>query len=143
MSVVLGDVRTQKGPGSIYFQLAKAHQSFVIHYYVQQSIVIPVGATAEQVLSPRRGITQPAPADAPPNQGVQVGYPIEVSDEFNGAVVLDVTRRSETESRALLRQLHWGMAWLCDLFHRGTSASEEVKSERIVRITSISITPDG
>ena len=53
-------------------------------------------------------VTQPAPADAPPNQGVQVGYPIKVSDEFKGAVVLDVTRRSATELRALVRQLHWG-----------------------------------
>ena len=34
--------------------------------------------------------------------------PIEVSDEFKGAVVLDVTRRNATELRALLRQLHWG-----------------------------------
>ncbi len=96
-----------------------------------------LAATAERALTERRGVTHRPVVSAASSTGVQISYPIEISGELKGAVVLDVTPRGEAELRALLRQLHWGMAWLYDLFQRDSSTQEQAKSKRIGSVMEV------
>jgi hypothetical protein len=68
---------------------------------------------------------------------MHVAYPAEVANRMVGAVVLEVAMRSEAEIHALLRQLHWGVAWLHDLFHRRELAAVEGKGERIGSVMEV------
>ena len=68
---------------------------------------------------------------------IHVAYPAEVANRMVGAVVLEAAVRPEGEIHALLRQLHWGVAWLHDLFHRRELASIEGKGERIGSVMEV------
>jgi hypothetical protein len=68
---------------------------------------------------------------------IHVAYPAEVANRMVGAVVLEGAARPEAEIHALLRQLHWGVAWLHDLFHRRELASIEAKGERIGSVMEV------
>jgi hypothetical protein len=87
-----------------------------------------LGSVAERSLTEKRGVIHRP--DLPSNT-VHVAYPLEVSQRMLGAVVLEATDRAEAEVAALLRQIHWGIAWLHDWFHRRELASYETKTERI------------
>lgn len=87
-----------------------------------------LGSVAERSLTERRGVVQRPDA---PSDTVHIAYPLEVSQRMLGAVVLEATDRSETEVGALLRQVHWGIAWLHDWFHRQERAGNDDKTERI------------
>lgn len=71
---------------------------------------------------------------------IHVAYPAEVANRMVGAVVLEAAVRPEGEIHALLRQLHWGVAWLHDLFHRRELASIEGKGERIGSVMEVMAT---
>lgn len=95
---------------------------------------------AERALSEARGVADRADdsTDAP----IHVAYPIEISKQMHGAVVLEATSRSDAEIKNLLRQLHWGIAWLYELIHRNELAINSVKVERIgtvMEVTSIAL----
>lgn len=89
--------------------------------------------TAERTLAERRGFvvcgelaeggTQSGPSE--------IGYPIEVRGSLHGAAVLEVAPRSGVELQGLMRQLHWGAAWLELLFAREAVATEQATRERI------------
>lgn len=68
---------------------------------------------------------------------IHVAYPAQVADRMVGAVVLEGANRSEAEIHSLLRQLHWGVAWVHDLFHRRELASIEGKGERIGSVMEV------
>jgi hypothetical protein len=68
---------------------------------------------------------------------MHVAYPAEVGNRLVGAVVLEIAMRSEAEVHALLRQLHWGVAWLHDLFHRRELAAVEGKGDRIGSVMEV------
>lgn len=61
----------------------------------------------------------------------EIGYPIVVRGSLHGAVVLEVAPRSGVELQGLMRQLHWGAAWLELLFSREAVATEQATRERI------------
>ncbi len=88
-----------------------------------------LGTVAERALTEARGVVH-YPEDSHDNP-IHVGYPIEISKGMVGSVVLEVTPRSENDVQALLRQMHWGIAWLYDLAHRRELASAQVSTERI------------
>lgn len=90
---------------------------------------------AERALTEARGVVQ-RPED--PGAGlVHLGYPIEVSGRMLGSVVLEAKAHSDATVHALLRQLHWGIAWLKDLSrHRELLAIEE-KAERIGSVMEV------
>lgn len=60
-----------------------------------------------------------------------IGYPIEVRGSLHGAAVLEVAPRSGVELQGLMRQLHWGAAWLELLFSREAVTTEKATRERI------------
>ena len=80
---------------------------------------------AERALKERRGLllgdrVQPEPGD-PGVATHHIAYPIEVDEKLHGVVVLDVASRPEPQLQTILRQLHWGSAWLEVLFRRQES----------------------
>jgi biotin carboxyl carrier protein len=60
-----------------------------------------------------------------------------------GAVVIEVSSRPEAEVHSLLRQLHWGIAWLHDLLRRRELSSIEGKVERIGSVMEVVATALG
>ena len=84
---------------------------------------------AERALTEGRGVL-----DRPETPGastIHVAYPAQVGGRMVGAVVLEAAHRPEAQVHALLRQLHWGVAWLHDLIHRRERTAEAGKGERI------------
>lgn len=68
-------------------------------------------------LTERRGIVVGPDSAAPaPDKPAYVGYPIEVSGELHGAVVLDIAPVPEAALQRALRLLHWASAWLVAQF---------------------------
>lgn len=94
-----------------------------------------LGKVAERALTEARGIVH-RPEDSP-DSPPQVAYPIEVSKRMLGSVVLEITPRSDADVHALLRQLHWGVAWLHDLSHRRELAASEIKAERVGSVMEV------
>lgn len=94
-----------------------------------------LGKVAERALVERRGVVH-RPEDKS-ERIIHVAYPVEVSKRMVGAVVLEAAARSEAEIHFLLRQLHWGVAWLHDLFNRRELASNQGKSERIGSVMEV------
>lgn len=88
-----------------------------------------LGTVAERALVEGRGVVHRG--DDPADRHIHVAYPIEVAGRMAGAVVLEAGARAEEDIHALLRQLHWGIAWLHDLFHRRELGGIRDKSERI------------
>lgn len=87
-----------------------------------------LGSVAERSLIEKRGVVHRP--DQPSNT-VHIAYPLEVSQRVLGAVVLEATDRPESEIATLLRQIHWGIAWLHDWFHRRELATNAIRTERI------------
>lgn len=92
---------------------------------------------AERALIEGRGVVQ-----HPEKEGeqLQVAYPVEVARRMVGAVVLEATARAEADVHAMLRQLHWGIAWLRDLFLRHDLAASNAKSARIGSVMEVMAT---
>jgi biotin carboxyl carrier protein len=94
-----------------------------------------LGKVAERALVEGRGVVH-RPEDKS-ERVIHVAYPVEVSQRMVGAVVLEAAVRPEAEVHALLRQLHWGVAWLHDLFNRRELAINQGKSERIGSVMEV------
>src|SRR5262245_22729608 len=77
-----------------------------------------LGSVAQQALSERRGVVTPHLPQSGTIGGAYVAYPVEVSGELKGAVVLDTTPRPQHELQHALRLVHWAIAWLVDLFRQ-------------------------
>src|SRR5688572_11084127 len=74
---------------------------------------------AQQALTERRGVVIPhAQLAAAGDGGAFVAYPVELAGELKGAVVLDTAPRPAPELQQALRLVHWGTAWLTDLFRQ-------------------------
>ncbi len=90
---------------------------------------------AQQALVEKRGIVHRP--DNSPSSALQVAYPLEVSGRVLGAIVLEAGARPDNEVQALLRQLHWGMAWVQDFIHRRELAGAEEKTGRIGSVMEV------
>lgn len=94
-----------------------------------------LGKVAERALVEGRGVVH-RPEDKS-ERCIHVAYPVEVAKRMVGAVVLEAAIRPEAEIHSLLRQLHWGVAWLHDLFNRRELANNRGKSERIGSVMEV------
>jgi hypothetical protein len=104
--------------------------------------------TAERTLAGRRRVVSaPArPEGGTANGRYQIGYPIEARDALHGAAVLEVLTKSEVSEatlQGLMRQLHWGAAWLELLFSRQAVAGERETRERMQRTLDLVATAVG
>ena len=89
--------------------------------------------TAERTMAERRGlIVRHVPAEGETQNGhYEIGYPIEVRGVLHGAAVLEVVSKSEAKLQGMMRQLHWGAAWLELLCSREAVAAEKATRERL------------
>lgn len=89
--------------------------------------------TAERTVEERRGlVVRGEPAEGETQNGhYEIGYPIEARGLLHGAAVLEVAPKSEVKLQGMLRQLHWGAAWLELLFSREAVAAEKATRERL------------
>lgn len=94
-----------------------------------------LGKVAERALREGRGVIDRP--EAPGAGKLHVAYPAQVGGRMVGAVVLEVAQRSEPAVHDLLRQLHWGVAWLHDMVHRRERAVESGKVERIGTVMEV------
>ncbi len=90
---------------------------------------------AERALKERRGLlletnTQPTP-EKPFPESHHVAYPIEVSGKLHGVVVLGVDQQNKKEVQNIMRQLHWGAAWMEVLTRRTEALKSEGVNERL------------
>jgi hypothetical protein len=90
---------------------------------------------AERSLKERRGLLVEKDADpASPNhfpENIHIAYPIEVEGKLHGTVVLGVDETDRNAVQAIMRQLHWGAAWLEVLIRRTQAVSSDAVSQRL------------
>ncbi|UUZ69418.1 hypothetical protein LP416_07970 [Polaromonas sp. P2-4] len=72
-----------------------------------------LSSVVERALTERRGIVQPDSAEGV--RFTHIAYPISVGERVGGVVALD-TGGSELQVQTALRQIHWGSAWLSNMF---------------------------
>lgn len=122
--------------GVVLFQSADEHTFLPVAVWPEVARDLSfLGKVAERALVEGRGVVH-RPEDAA-GRFIHVAYPVEVSLRMVGAVVLEAVTRSEAEVHSLLRQLHWGVAWLHDLFNRRELAGNRGKSERIGSVMEV------
>jgi len=96
---------------------------------------------AERALKERRGLLVQGNSSASPqgrgNDFYHVAYPIEVSGKIHGVVVLEIEPYETHEIQNLMRQLHWGAAWLEVLVRRADAARSEEVNERLQRVLDL------
>ena len=90
---------------------------------------------AERALKERRGLVienDPSPdSENKFPESFHVAYPIEVSGDLHGVVVLGVDQEDKSEVQAIMRHLHWGGAWLEVLIRRTESQKSTEVTERL------------
>ena len=98
-------------------------------------------ATAERALRERRGLlskheqTSIGGESAVPSY--HVAYPLELDKKLYGVVVLETSLRTESQLQAILRQLHWGSAWLEVLLRRRQSQSDALTQKRLATVLDL------
>jgi RND family efflux transporter MFP subunit len=96
---------------------------------------------AERALTERSGLlikSDPAedPSISSPDS-YHVAYPIEISGKLHGVVVLEVGPRPQHELQNVLRQLHWGAAWLEVMLRRTEAMKSGATSERLQTVLNV------
>ncbi len=66
-----------------------------------------------------------------------IAYPIEVSGEIHGVVVLEVDQRSANEVQVIMRQLHWGSSWLEVILRRAGALKAIETNERLKMVLDL------
>lgn len=90
---------------------------------------------AERALKERRGLL--IKSDSTPEtennqlEVFHISYPIEVSGRIHGVVAIEVYRPQSQDIQGIMRQLHWGSAWLEVMFQRADVFQAEEKNERL------------
>ncbi len=94
--------------------------------------------TAEQSLKERRGILVDTRKTAASGmtfpERFQVAYPIDIEGKIHGTVVLGVDAVERRAVQEIMRQLHWGAAWLEVLIRRTQAQDTSRESERLQTI---------
>lgn len=98
-----------------------------------------LASVAERALRERRGLLLKS------NQVDQndktdkyhIAYPIEIAHKLHGVVVLDVLARPHAQLQAVLRQLHWGSAWLEVLISRQESGKSHQVQDNLAVVLDL------
>jgi len=90
---------------------------------------------AERGLKERRGQLIRGDSANSSEEGVpenyQIAYPIEVSGKIHGVAVLEVLPQPVDEVQTVMRQLHWGVAWLEVMLRRVEVQAAADANERL------------
>jgi hypothetical protein len=104
------------------------------------SMVHLTGA-AQRALKERRGLLIESDSAAQDQNilpaSFHIAYPIEVSKKLPGVVVLVVDQHSKPEIQAVMRQLHWGAAWLEVLIRRAEAVQSEGVNQRLQKVLDL------
>lgn len=122
--------------GAVLYQSAEANTFVPVAVWPEVTRDLSfLGKVAERAISEARGVVH-----RPDNSAeslVHIAYPIDVSQRVIGSVVLEVVSRTDAEHRALLRQLHWSIAWLRDLALQRELSATKTKTDRIGSVLEI------
>lgn len=96
---------------------------------------------AERSLKERRGLlletNGQSMADKPLPETHQIAYPVEVGGKLHGVVVCGVDQQDIKEVQQIMRQLHWGAAWLEVLVHRTEIAKTLDATQRLQKVLDL------
>jgi RND family efflux transporter MFP subunit len=96
---------------------------------------------AERALKERRGLLLKGDSTHPSEnlitESQHIAYPIEVSGKVHGAVVLEVDQRPMHEIQGIMRQLHWGAAWLEVMLQRAEALKASETNERLETVLDL------
>lgn len=92
-----------------------------------------LASVAQRALTEGKGIVNRDAGREPGRAAplAQIGYPLQLMERTIGAVALEILVADEAKVSAVLRQLHWGVAWISDLFHRRELQEAGAKLERV------------
>lgn len=93
--------------------------------------------TAQRALTERHGVVETTPEEGARGRGARVAYPVEVAGNLHGAIVLDLAPRPERELQHALRLIHWGSAWLIDLFRQREFEERQSAIDRLAIATEL------
>ncbi|MCB0059028.1 MAG: GAF domain-containing protein, partial [Caldilineaceae bacterium] len=93
-----------------------------------------LSAAAERALRERSGVLLPQLGAQGQPTSFHIAYPIEVSGDIYGVAVLEVGPQPEARLQEVLRSLHWGIAWLVDLFRQLRNEREERLTKRVMSV---------
>ena len=119
--------------------LAEADRSFVPAAFWPDASrnLTHLGPAAQAALTQRRGVVHNGGGEGTASLATHVAYPLEVEGQLQGAVVLDLTPRTDTEVQLALRLLHWGSAWLIDHFRQQLVQRERGAHARLSLATDV------
>lgn len=86
-----------------------------------------LGAAVEATLRDRQGVVRPAPE---PSKATHIAYPLMVDEHIAGVVAVE-TVCPDGEVGDVLREIHWGGAWLANLL-AGRELSEAIRAKERV-----------
>jgi RND family efflux transporter MFP subunit len=102
--------------------------------------VTHLAPTAQRALTERQGVVDTGEEEAGESdtvRGARVAYPVEVAGALHGAVVLDLAPRAGRELQRALRLIHWGAAWLVDLFRQREFEQRQAAIDRLALATEL------
>ena len=109
--------------------------------------VTHLSETAEKALTERRGMffkRDPGEGkDAAGQERYEVAMPFEVSGRMHGVVVLDISPRSGSELQHVLRQLHWGSAWVDAMYLRMETQKESLARNKLQKVFDLATAAAG
>lgn len=88
---------------------------------------------AEKTLSRREGLIE----KLPDTNIAYAGYPLELGDNLLGAVVLDVDWSAGSDLRDVLRDIHWGVAWLIDRARHNEVINIQNRFDRLSEVSDL------
>lgn len=89
---------------------------------------------ARDALGQRRGIIKRAE-----DGGILFAYPLLVSENLIGVVVLDWAQADDALVAQTTRHLHWGEGWLNDLFNRRTLGEQQAQAQRSAFLVDLTL----
>lgn len=109
-------------------QLVRARAGAILVENAEASAYVPMAVWPEpapdlgrlsgvvgRAINEKRGVVQAG--DAPQESSTYIAYPVFVEDRVVAVIALDTSCAGE-QVQAALRQIHWGSAWLSNLFAR-------------------------
>jgi len=100
-----------------------------------------LGAAAERSLRERRGLLVPrgdsSASEGSGDEASHIAYPLEVGGRIHGVVVLEIEGRRGRQIQGIMRQLHWGSAWLEVMIRRAEVAKTAEMNERLHRVLDL------
>ena len=88
-------------------------------------------ANSQPGLPPSAGLKPQIPAPSPVTPGTHIAYPILLGERPMGAVALELGTRQAEQVNQAMRALHWGIAWLNELFMRRELEQLSGKAEQV------------